>query len=400
VKFSDKNNSNSDQNFWVSYADLMAGLLFVFILLIGSIIVKYVLTQSDLETMKANLVKEREALAMSNEELSKKKEILNSLRDELKKSQEEGMHLSFKIASLTELLSMAQNDLNVTKAQLIASQDGEKAKADEVASLLISLNSLKEEQGAANEALKLNQYEIDQLKKILLDYEGTNKSLNNELQYTKESLEKKEIMLQLSQEELVLLEKKFIAQTTKYQKIADDLNITKARIRSLTGIKLKVAALLKKELGNSIEIDPKSGAIRFSSNILFNQGQYELKEDSKKELRQILHKYISTLFENPEIKQHIESIVIEGHTNTDGEYLFNLDLSQKRALEVMKFLFSLDFNNELELKRYVSASGKSYSETILKNGEEDKNASRRIEIKFRIKNEKAIEELDKFISVQ
>ena len=43
---------STDQNFWVSYADLMAGLLFVFILLIGAIVVKYVYVQTDLKGIK------------------------------------------------------------------------------------------------------------------------------------------------------------------------------------------------------------------------------------------------------------------------------------------------------------------------------------------------------------
>lgn len=44
-----KNSSEKEDNFWVSYADLMAGLLFVFILLIALIIVKYIYTQNTLE---------------------------------------------------------------------------------------------------------------------------------------------------------------------------------------------------------------------------------------------------------------------------------------------------------------------------------------------------------------
>ena len=38
-------NKNQEENFWVSYADLMAGLLFVFILVIASIVIKYLYTQ-------------------------------------------------------------------------------------------------------------------------------------------------------------------------------------------------------------------------------------------------------------------------------------------------------------------------------------------------------------------
>ena len=44
-----KNSSEKEDNFWVSYADLMAGLLFVFILLIALIVVKYIYTQNTLE---------------------------------------------------------------------------------------------------------------------------------------------------------------------------------------------------------------------------------------------------------------------------------------------------------------------------------------------------------------
>ena len=40
-----KKNQNNDENFWISYADLMAGLLFVFILVIGAIVIKYVYAQ-------------------------------------------------------------------------------------------------------------------------------------------------------------------------------------------------------------------------------------------------------------------------------------------------------------------------------------------------------------------
>ena len=54
----------NDENFWISYADLMAGLLFVFILVIGAIVIKYVYTQDNLE-------KEKAALNSSEEEKSK-----------------------------------------------------------------------------------------------------------------------------------------------------------------------------------------------------------------------------------------------------------------------------------------------------------------------------------------
>ena len=51
----DKNNEDQS-SFWVSYADLMAGLLFVFMLLIGAVVVKYVLTQNTLENKEQAII--------------------------------------------------------------------------------------------------------------------------------------------------------------------------------------------------------------------------------------------------------------------------------------------------------------------------------------------------------
>ncbi len=49
-----KQRGSENSNFWISYADLMAGVLFVFILLIGAIIVKSSLLKKSLESKSGN----------------------------------------------------------------------------------------------------------------------------------------------------------------------------------------------------------------------------------------------------------------------------------------------------------------------------------------------------------
>ena len=56
-----ENSTESDSNFWISYADLMAGLLFVFILLIGAIVVKSSILKDELKH-KADSLSETKAL--------------------------------------------------------------------------------------------------------------------------------------------------------------------------------------------------------------------------------------------------------------------------------------------------------------------------------------------------
>ena len=324
----------NDENFWISYADLMAGLLFVFILVLGAIVIKYIFTQNNLE-------KEKLALNQSQEELTNKNEVLDKLNTLIKKLEDEKTELSTQLSK-------------------------------------------------SNETINLTNSELQKLKDVLLAYEIKDKEQTTELENTKNTIT-------LKDSELNVLINKLLEQEKAHQKTVEEFDITKAKIKTLTGIKLNVIKKLKEKLGKSINIDEKSGAIKFSSNILFDQNAYKLKDSSKKELDVVLKKYISTLLEDKEIRKYIHGITIEGHTNSDGTYLSNLQLSQQRALEVMQFLYESNSINKDLLNKYVSSSGKSSSDLIYKDGVEDKDASRRIEIKFIIKNEEAVKELQNYL---
>ena len=76
---------NNNTNFWISYADLMAGLLFVFILLIGAIIVKYTLLESESKILEESLKKEHLALEKNREELKEKEERIKNVVQNLEK---------------------------------------------------------------------------------------------------------------------------------------------------------------------------------------------------------------------------------------------------------------------------------------------------------------------------
>ncbi len=375
-----KNNKNQEetQNFWISYADLMAGLLFVFILLVGAIVIKYVFIQTDLQAIRTDLQKEKEALGLSENALENKKRRLQEIKSQLKSMQEDNFHLSFELTKLTGKLKSMSNKLDLSQ------KDKEK------------LNKLIENK---LELISINEEEIQKLKDLLFDYELKEKELKTANENLGIKLKENTHTISLKDEEIAMLENSLIVKSKEHQALVEELDITKVKIKSLTGIRIKVVSKLRQKLGKNIDIDKNSGAIRFSSNILFEQNKYKLKESSKKELSSALQSYIDTLLFDKDIRQHIDQIIIEGHTNSDGSYLYNLELSQKRALEVMKFLYKNNPKNSALLREYISASGRSYANLISsKNGIENKDASRRIEIKFRIKNEKAISELKKFLA--
>jgi len=120
----------------------------------------------------------------------------------------------------------------------------------------------------------------------------------------------------------------------KYSNLLDRFKAQREKIRYLTGIKLKVISKLKDALGDKINIDKKSGTLRLSSNILFDKGSATLKDGAKVELKSLFIDYIKTLVSDSEVRKYLDLIVIEGHTDSDGSFLYNLELSQKRAYAV------------------------------------------------------------------
>lgn len=379
-----KESCKEEQNFWISYADLMAGLLFVFILVVGAIVVRYVYVQQDLE-------KKRRALGLTAQALETKNKKLQELHAALRQSSEALAAEKTRSEALRQKLTLSAGEVAKLKALLLDEEEREKGLQSEIGMLQHDLNSTAEVLAARSERVATLEENLSRAQSMV-------QMQRHRADMLEQNLTSLQHVMLLKEDEIAALGKKLLAQSAARQQLVEELNITKAKIKNLTGIRIRVVNRLREKLGDSIEIDPKSGALRFASNILFDEGAYRLKPGARKALKAILQKYIRTLLQDEEIRNYIDGITIEGHTNTSGSYLYNLALSQKRALEVMKFLYESDPANRALYSRYLSASGRSYADLIYdENGNEDKEASRRIEIKFRIKNEKAVKELEKFL---
>jgi len=339
---------------------------------------------------------------------------LDELSDTLAKSQallaEKEKLLTLKNTRISEdkiKLTEAEKQLQLKNAR-IAKDQLQLAENERMFKLKISeiekLNKLLLEANAKQDQLsnkivivqKLldkSKDELDKTTKSLKDYEGKVLILSNELSDTKDTVKIKD-------EKLLTLLNAIDEKKTKYDDLVANLQAQKAKIKSLTGIKLKVVAALKEALGHNIDIDKKTGSLRLASNILFESGDATLKPEAKVELKQAFEDYIGILVTNKNIKPHLDKIIIEGHTDSVGSYIYNLNLSQKRALAVMEYLLTLDFTREHNIQPLMIASGRAYQDAIIKNGVEDKEASRRIEIKFRLKNEDAMNEIEKVLDAK
>lgn len=194
----------------------------------------------------------------------------------------------------------------------------------------------------------------------------------------------------------------------KEKELAEQQGIIKKQqeqIDQLVGIKIELIETLKDEFKNtdlSVSVDSKTGAIALDSSILFDFDDDKLKKSGENFLKKFIPKYLKVLT-NKKFKDYVSEIIIEGHTDTKGDYIYNLELSQKRALSVASFC--LDSKKKVvskkeikSLRKIVTANGKSFSNPIINSkGKEDKEASRRVEFKFRLEDDKMIEEMSNIL---
>ena len=139
------------------------------------------------------------------------------------------------------------------------------------------------------------------------------------------------------------------------------------------------------------------------SNVMFDYNKADLTEEGKAVLDQVLPIYCQVLMKE-EYKDYLAEIIIDGYTDTTGDYAYNLSLSQQRSLAVAQYLLSIedDFlssTQEEDLKQVLTVNGHSMSNPILDaDGNVDMDASRRVEVKFRLKDDEMIEELSKIMA--
>lgn len=153
-------------------------------------------------------------------------------------------------------------------------------------------------------------------------------------------------------------------------------------------------------------VDSTDLAVRFLTNesldakvSYFSKGSSAPSDHYKAILGDFFPRFMAIISE-PRYRDAIEEIRIEGHTDSDGGYLYNINLSQSRAREVLSYCLKVadDMDEGEEIMNWaryrITANGLSYSHPILNaDGSENKDLSRRVEFKLRTNAEHQLEEI-------
>ena len=190
-------------------------------------------------------------------------------------------------------------------------------------------------------------------------------------------------------------------QQSKIEEQAALLAAQQAQIDKLVGLRSQIIEDLRDNLSNvgqRVTVDRKTGAVTFESSVLFDTGKNEIKDAGKAALNSCIPVYIHTLLSD-EYRDYVGEIIVEGHTDTTGQYLNNLALSQQRALAVATYCLSdemtgLSDADKETFKSILTANGRADADPIYNtDGTVNMDASRRVVIKFRMKDSDMIDQM-------
>lgn len=183
-----------------------------------------------------------------------------------------------------------------------------------------------------------------------------------------------------------------------------ELTTTKQELQDIVGVRTDIIGALQSAFSNStMKVDAQTGSITFSSDVLFRYNSASLTAESKETLQNIIPMYLDVLLQD-QFRDYIAEIIIEGHTDTDGGYQSNMELSYERANAVADFCLNksngLNETKIEQLQKLLTVNGKSWSNPVYQKDasgnptdEVDMPASRRVEIKFRLKEDEMIKKI-------
>ena len=353
---------------WISYSDMMAALLLVFVLFLCYSVYQYFLM---LETKTAELDEQSALLTMQQNTLAQQQSTLD----------EQQIILNNQQTTLDEqraTLAAQQTKLEKQQDELAAQQLALLAKENELTS---ALTQLETQQGLlADQTLTLEEQQkiILAAQQALSDKEAELAAANVELNQKQQALA----------DATILLGEQQYAMDQQQKKLDDLVGVRTQIVRELTD------ALSRADLRASV--DANTGDIVLESAVFFDVGKNAIKEGGQAFLERFIPVYLGVLLQ-PEYDDFLGEIIIEGHTDTSGTYLVNLELSQERALSVATYCLEMPQLNEKQLSRLrdiLTAKGKSYSDPIFNaDGTVNMDASRRVEFKFRMKDSEMIDEI-------
>jgi len=211
--------------------------------------------------------------------------------------------------------------------------------------------------------------------------------------------------IEAGQERLRLSEQQVDDQQEVIATSQRELEQVRARVQGIGLLRLSVLQKVKHALETELESKGRGPAAKVAENgnivldesLLFEYKSHTIKPEGKVFLDTIARAF-QTVLADPQAREHIDVIVVQGHTDTRGPAEYNRELSSKRANTVLSYLFQAAPELENKYGSFFAAS--AYSEYRPINPGETEEAyrqNRRIEISVVLKDTGVRDVIDEYL---
>ncbi len=218
----------------------------------------------------------------------------------------------------------------------------------------------------------------------------------NKLLLLETDLEKVSAEVDQNEQSLKILVDKIREQMQIIDESNRELEEVRSRLEGIAVLRLdvltKVKESIEEELRKTRDSDKELVYIADNGNIVIDEGlvfdlnSYVIKAEGEGLLDELAIAFENVLDE-PDVRENIDAISIQGHADSTGSPEHNRELSSMRAVSVVDYLLNANINLESKYGSYFVASGYSEFRPIDTNDTPEGRAkNRRIEISVILKD--------------
>jgi chemotaxis protein MotB len=236
---------------------------------------------------------------------------------------------------------------------------------------------------------------LEQVREELRTTMGSLGAAKTQIDSTEQKLKLLAGQLELGRAELKLSSDKLAAQQQVIASSNAELTNLRGRLQGIAVLRLDVLQKVKSSIeaqlggargGSSPVLIADNGNIVINESVVFEVDSFTIKSEGKPLLNTLAHAFAKVL-EDPGVRESIDVILVQGHTDERGTVTYNRELSAKRANAVVDHLFAADPKLAESYGSYFASS--AYSEFRPLRSEKSETAyqqNRRIEVSVVLKD--------------
>lgn len=271
----------------------------------------------------------------------------------------------------------------------------------------IDLDDERDKLNATQQALEnkeailiMTEEELENKEELLLILEENLESLQEQYSKAEQELgDKQQIILLLAEKQEEL--NNIIAINSR------ELNDLRLKLQNIAVLSADIFERVQKsieetmgeynEAGEKLVVIGDNANLYITESLVFDFASAEVKDEGKQLLAELSIAF-EKILDDPEVREVIDSISVEGHTDDIGTTESNRELSTERATNVLNHIMGSNPSLEEKYGEYFAAAGFSELRPIAENTTEAGRAkNRRIEFSIKIRDDNVQRIIDEYL---